>query len=151
MSFLGHRVSAQGISIDPEKVQSIHDWPQPRDVKELRSFLGLASYHRKFCQSFATICKPLHKLAETNHLYDWTPECQSAFDTIKTLLTTAPVLGYPSTDGSHFVVDCDASNVGLGSVLHQLQNGEEKVIDYFSRCLFRAERNTAPLERSCWQ
>ena len=140
MSFLGHRVSEQGISTDPEKVQSICDWPQPRNVKELRSFLGLASYYRKFCLSFATICKPLHKLREKNHLYDWTPECQTAFDTIKTLLTTAPVLGYPSTDGSHFVVDYDASNVGIGSVLHQLQNGEEKVIGYFSRCLSRAER-----------
>ena len=140
VSFLGHRVSEEGISTDPEKVKSIRDWPQPRNVKELRSFLGLASYYRKFCESFATICKPLHKLTEKNHPFDWTPECQSAFDTIKKVLTTAPVLGYPSTDGGHFVIDCDASNVGIGSVLHQLQDGKEVVIGYFSRCLSKAER-----------
>ena len=140
VSFLGHRVSEQGISTDPEKVKSIRDWPQPRNVKELRSFLGLASYYRKFCQSFATICKPLHKLTEKNHKYDWTPECQSAFNNVKTMLTTAPVLGYPSTSGGHFSVDCDASNVGIGSVIHQLQNGKEIVIGYYSRCLSRAER-----------
>ena len=149
--FLGHRFSEEGISTDPEKVKSIRDWPQPRNVKELRSFLGLASYYRKFCESFATICKPLHKLTEKNQPFDWTPECQSAFDTIKKVLTTAPVLGYPSTEGGHFVIDCDASYVGIGSVLHQLQDGKEVVICYFSRCLSKADSNIAPPERNFWQ
>ena len=121
-------------------MKSIRDWPEPRNVKELRSFLGLANYYRKFCQSFATICKPLRKLTEKNHKYDWTPDCQSAFDNVKTMLTMASVLGYPNTSGDYFSINCDASNVGIGSVIHQLQNGKEIVIGYYSRCLSRAER-----------
>ena len=140
VSFLGHQVSEEGISTDPEKIQTIKEWPQPRNVKEVRQFVGLASYYRKFIRSFATICKPLHKLTEKDQLFVWTPEAQTAFDTIKTLLTTAPVLSYVDPSGQGFVLDADASNVGIGSILHQLQDGEEKVIGYFSRCLTRAER-----------
>ncbi|MCG8077014.1 MAG: hypothetical protein JAY75_12315, partial [Candidatus Thiodiazotropha taylori] len=140
VTFLGHRVSSDGISTDPEKVQSIRDWPKPTNVKEVRSFVGLASYYRKFCPSFASICKPLHKLTEKNQPFVWNEEAQTAFDTLKNLLTSAPVLSYPSPTGTGWVLDCDASNVGIGAVLHQLQNGEEKVIGYFSKCLSRTER-----------
>ena len=140
VTFLGHRVSSEGISTDPEKVQSIRDWPQPTNVKEVRSFVGLASYYRKFCPSFATVCKPLHKLTEHNQPFVWDKDAQTAFDTLNDLLTSAPVLSYPSPTGNGWVLDCDASNVGIGAVLHQLQNGDEKVIDYFSKCLSRTER-----------
>ena len=137
---MGHQVSEAGIETDPEKVAAIKDWPQPRTVKEVQQFVGLASYYRKFIPSFATVCKPLHKLTEKDQKFVWNDETQSAFDTIKRLLTTAPVLSYVDPEGTGFVLDCDASNVGIGSVLHQLQNGEERVIGYFSRCLTRAER-----------
>ena len=139
VSFLGHQVPHEGISTDPEKVQAIKGRPQSRNVKEVQQFVGLASYYRKFLYSFATICKPLHKLTEKYQPFVWSPEAQSAY-TIKTLLTTAPVLSYVDPKGNGFVLDTDASNVGLGSVLHQLQDEEEKVIGYFSRCLTKAER-----------
>ena len=73
VSFLGHQVSEEGISTDPEKVQTIKEWPQPRNVKEVRQFVGLASYYRKFIRSFATIRKPLHKLTKKDQLFVWTP------------------------------------------------------------------------------
>ena len=149
VSFLGHQVSHEGISTDPEKVQAIKEWPQQRNVKEVRQFVGLASYYRKFLCSFATICKPLHKLTEKDQPSVWSPETQSVFDTTKTLLTTAPVLSYVDPKGNGFVLDTDASNVGLGSVLHQLQDGEEKVICYFSRCLTKAERNNKERAFGC--
>ena len=69
VSFLGHQVSQQGIEAEPEKVSAIREWPQPRNVKEVRQFVGLASYYRKFMPSFATICKPLHKLKKTKNLF----------------------------------------------------------------------------------
>lgn len=140
VAFLGHQVSEEGISMDPEKVRTIREWPQPRTVKEVRQFIGLASYYRKFIQSFATICKPLHQLTEKDQLFVWSPECQSAFENLKMLLTTAPVLSYINPEENGFILDTDASNVGIGAVLHQLQDGEEKVIGYFSKCLSKAER-----------
>lgn len=140
VSFLGHRVSADGIATDPAKIQAIQDWPRPRNVKEVRQFVGLASYYRKFLYQFAQICTPLHKLTEHNTPFSWTPDCERAFETIKTLLTTAPVLSYPRPEGETFILDTDASNVAVGAVLHQLQNGEEKVIGYYSKCLNKSER-----------
>ena len=97
--------------------------------------------------SFATICKPLHKLTEKDQKFVWTAETQSAFDTIKTLQTTAPVLSYVDPKGTGLILDTDASSVGLGSVIHQLQNGEEMVIGYYSRCLTRAERKYCTMRR----
>ena len=140
VAFLGHEVSESGISTDPSKVQAVKEWPQPNTATEVRQFVGLASYYRKFIPSFATICKPLHKLTEKDAKFVWTNHCQSAFDTIKQLLTSAPVLSYPLLEGQPFLLDCDASNVGVGAVLSQLQNDEEKVISYFSKCLSRSER-----------
>ena len=141
VSFLGHEVSEEGISTDPAKVEAVRDWPQPKSATEVRQFVGLASYYRKFLPNFATICKPLHRLTEKNSSFIWNDQCQNAFDTIKHLLTSAPVLNYPLLQGQPFILDCDASNVGIGAVLSQLQNGEEKVISYFSKCLSNAERH----------
>ena len=140
VSFLGHEVSEQGIATDPAKIQSVKDWPEPKSVTEVRQFVGLASYYRKFIPNFATICKPLHKLTQKDVKFDWSEQCQTAFDTVKHLLTSAPILSYPLLQGQPFVLDCDSSNVGAGAVLSQLQNGEEKVISYFSQCLSRSER-----------
>ena len=82
----------------------------------------------------------MHKLTQKNVKFDWSEQCQTAFDTVKHLLTSAPILSYPLLQGQPFVLDCDSSNVGAGAVLSQLQNGEEKVISYFSQCLSRSER-----------
>ena len=140
VAFLGHEVSEHGIATDPAKIQAVKDWPQPKSTTEVRQFVGLASYYRKFIPNFATICKPLHKLTEKDTKFIWNDQCQTALDTIKHLLPTAPILSYPLLQGQPFLLDCDASNVGVGAVLSQLQDGEEKVISYFSKCLSRSER-----------
>ena len=95
VAFLGHEVSESGISTDPSKVQAVKEWPQSNTATEVRQFVGLASYYRKFIPSFATICKPFHKLTEKDAKFVWTNHCQNAFDTIQQLLTSAPVLSYP--------------------------------------------------------
>ena len=140
VAFLGHEVSEQGIATDPSKADAVKDWPQPKSSTEVRQFVGLATYYRKFIPNFATVCKPLHRLTEKASSFVWNDQCQNAFDTVKQLLTNAPVLSYPLLQGQPFVLDCDASNVGVGAVLLQLQDGEEKVISYFSKCLSKSER-----------
>ncbi|MEW8546534.1 MAG: reverse transcriptase domain-containing protein [Candidatus Thiodiazotropha sp.] len=140
VAFLGHEVSEQGIATDPAKIESVRDWPEPKSATEARQFVGLASYYRKFIPNFATICKPLHKLTEKNTKFVWNDHCQIAFNNLKQQLTTAPILSYPLLQGQTFLLDCDASNVGVGAVLSQVQEGEEKVISYFSKCLSRSER-----------
>ena len=111
--------------------------------KKVRKFVGLASYYRKYIPNFATLCKPLHKLTEKDSTFVWTEDCQGAFETIKKLLTSAPILSFPRNgDRQPFILDCDASNFGVGAVLSQLQNGEEKVIGNYKKgkCLFKSER-----------
>ena len=146
MSFLGHEVSDLGIGTDPNKLLAVNDWPQPKTATEVRQFVGLASYYRKFIPIFATVCKPLHQLTEKNNCF----ACQNAFDNLKRLLTSAPILSYPLLQGQRFLIDCDASNVGVGAVLSQIQDGEEKVISYFSKCLSRTERKYCTTRRSYW-
>jgi hypothetical protein len=140
VAFLGHIVSPEGVATDPAKVEAVHKWPQPRNVHHVRSFLGTCSYYRRFIKGFATIAKPLHQLTEKQIDFKWTTECQQAFETLKHLLTSAPILGYPST-ASPFLLDTDASGFGIGAVLSQVQEGVERVIAYFSRTLNKAERN----------
>ena len=140
VSYLGHVVSADGVSADLRKVNTVLTWPVPRNKKELRSFLGLCSYYRKFVCSFAEVAGPLHKLEEKDIPYVWTDDCETVFNRLKSLLTSIPILGYPVTDGC-FVIDTDASDTGIGAVLSQEQRGQEGVIAYFSRTLSHAERN----------
>ncbi|RXN36309.1 krab-a domain-containing [Labeo rohita] len=92
-------------------------------VNEVRQFVGLASYYRRFVKDFATVAKPLHNLLRKHARFHWTPESQQAFDKLKELLTTAPILGYPMDSGD-LILDTDASNFGIGAVLSQLQQGE---------------------------
>jgi len=140
LSFLGHVVSSKGIGTDPEKISTVQDWPVPTDVKEIRSFLGLASYYRKFVPSFAAVPAPLHALTGKNRKFDWTSSCEDWFKKLKEALVTSPILAMPS-DGDPFKLDTDASDVSIGAVLFQVQEGEERVIAYASRSLSKQERN----------
>lgn len=140
VKFLGHVVSGEGLSTDPEKTRAVAEWPVPSKVTELRSFLGLCSYYRRFVKDFAEIARPLHRLTEKTKDFAWTQECDDAFNRLKTALTTAPVLKYPSTTDP-FILDTDASNFGLGAVLSQVQDGEERVVAYYSTTLSKPERN----------
>ena len=118
VKFLGHVISAKGISPDPSKVQLVQDWPPPRNVADLRSFVGLASYFRKFIILFASITACLTRLFRKGIAWAWTLACQTAFDTVKTLLTIAPVLKLPDYE-HEFTVVVDASGFGIGAVLLQ--------------------------------
>jgi len=134
--FLGHVISGDGIAVDPAKVEAVLDWEQPASVTEIRSFLGLAGYYRKFIQDFSRIATPLTHLTKKGVPYVWSAQCQEAFDCLKQKLTTAPVLMIPSSERC-FVVYTDASLMGLGGVLMQTQ----RVVAYASRQLRIHERN----------
>ena len=116
VEFLGHIVSADGIHTDPNKVKVAH-WPTPTSKKEVQQFLG-----------FATLAKPLHRLTEKTATFEWTEECHSAFDALRTLLVTSPVLAFPDYS-REFILDTDANDTGLGAVLSQVQDdGTERVV-----------------------
>src|SRR6266487_462849 len=128
VSFLGHILSAKGVAVDPSKVQEVLEWKAPTSVTEIRSFLGLAGYYRRFIPDFSKIAKPMTKLLQKEAKFNWTSDCEAAFQKLKTLLTTAPVLTQPDVT-KPFDVYCDASGTGLGCVLMQ----EGKVVAYDSR------------------
>jgi hypothetical protein len=106
---LGYIVSHEGITTDPEKLKAVKEWPTPKNKHEISSFLGLLIYYRRFISIFSNIAKPLTKLIE-KQAFQWTPEVEAAFQTLKKALCTAPILVYPQ-QGEWFVADTDASNV----------------------------------------
>ncbi|KAL5740018.1 hypothetical protein ACOSQ2_029198 [Xanthoceras sorbifolium] len=136
IAFLGHIVSAEGIKADPKKIEAIVEWKPPRNVTEVRSFLGLAGYYRRFVKGFSSIASPLTKLLHKNVRFEWTDRCQTAFDRLKAMLVEAPVLIQP-VSGKDYVIYSDASHHGLGCVLMQ----EGKVVAYASRQLKNHELN----------
>ena len=140
VDFLGHRITAEGISTSEEKVDAVKNWPTPTSVKEVRKFVGFASYYRKFVKGFSAICKPLYKLTEKNQSFCWNADCNNAFLSLKEALTSAPVMAHPD-ENVEFILDTDASLDACGAVLSQIQDGKEKVIAYFSKAFDRAQRN----------
>ena len=140
VSYLGHIISSEGVRTDPQKIHSVQNWSRPQDVHELRSFLGLCTYYRKFVKGFSKIARPLHRLTESKQKFLWTTECDNSFLQLKNALTSAPILAYPEP-GKDFILDTDASNEGVGAVLSQEIDGQERVIAYFSKSLSRSERN----------
>ena len=139
VGYLGHVVSEDGIQTDPDKTRAVEEWPTPRTVGDVRSFMGLCGYYRRFVPDFATLAKPLVQLTEKNKTFSWGEAEAAAFHQLKHLLTTAPILGYPDPK-LPFVLDTDASDVGIGAVLSQVCDGKERVIAYGSRTLTKAER-----------
>ncbi|GJR68691.1 putative reverse transcriptase domain-containing protein [Tanacetum coccineum] len=126
----------EGIHVDPAKIESIKDWASPKTPIEIRQFLGLAGYYRRFIKGFSKITKPMTKLTHNNVKFNWSEKAEAAFQLLKQKLCSAPILALP--EGSkNFVVYCDASRKGLGAVLMQ----REKVIAYASRQLKIHEKN----------
>ena len=149
VGFLGHIVSRDGVRPDPKKVEVIRNAPTPQDVPQLRSFLGLASYYRRFIAGFATVAAPLNALLKKDAAYVWSAECQLAFDTLKSKLTDDSLVRQPDFDRP-FWLFTDASNVGIGAVLAQKDDDEkEYVISYASRSLQPAEKNYSVTEKEC--
>ncbi|CAH1257446.1 GIN1 [Branchiostoma lanceolatum] len=134
VEFLGHIISGDGVRTDPKKVSAVSDWPTPRTVRQVQQFLGLANYYRRFIKDFSKKAKPLTLLTRKHARFTWTEECANAFSELKQHLVSAPILAYPDFS-KPFIVDTDASDVGLGGVLSQVQDGLERVVSYYSRAL----------------
>ena len=132
-------MSADGVSTDPEKVKAVVEWPEPRSSSDIRSFMGLCSYYKKFIEDFSTIARPLIRLTEKQVKFHWEDAERNAWETLKLKLTSTPVLAYPDP-ALPFILDTDASEYGIGAVLSQVKEGEERVICYGSRTLTKLER-----------
>jgi hypothetical protein len=118
IQFLGHVLSAKGIAVDPSKVKDILEWKLPTTMHQVRSFLGLAGYYRRFILDFSKLVKPITSLLKNDTKFNWSSRCNEAFEQLKVLLTTTPVLAQPDIE-KPFDVYCDASGSGLGFVLMQ--------------------------------
>jgi len=140
VTFLGHVISHQGIATDPEKIKLIEEWPVPTNLKQLRGFLGLTGYYRRFVNGYSVITTPLNYLLKKDQPYQWTHECQEAFEQLKRALSTPPILALPNDEGT-FVLDTDAAESSIGAVLSQIQDGHERVIAYAGRTLNKNEIN----------
>lgn len=158
--YLGHVVSENGVETDPEKFNGLKIWPIPKNLKELKSFLGFSDYYRQFIKDYAAIVKPLNELTrgyppprktskvkgacdpyhDPKQPFDgrWTPDCQNAFQTLIEKLTTAPVLGFADPK-QPYILHTDASSTGLGAALYQEQDGKLRVIAFASRGLSQSE------------
>ena len=134
VEFLGHVITEEGIAMQEDKVEAINTWPSPKNLTELRAFVGICGYYRRFVKDFSSIASPMFQLMKKGVQWKWTKESQEAFDMLKTKLISEPILALPTNEGT-FVLDTDASDVGLGAVLSQIQSGEEKVIAFASRTL----------------
>jgi len=122
ITFLGHVVPECGIETDPVKSEVVKEWPVPKTIRDVRAFLGIAVYYRRFVPNLACIAGPLHSMVGKGKRFSWTPEAQQSFDQLKLALTSPPVLAMP-TDEGEFVLDTDASEFAIGAVLCQVQGG----------------------------
>ena len=139
VEFLGHVVTAEGLKPNAARVEAVSSYPVPANIKEVRQFLGLASYYRRFVPCFAKIAAPLHHLLVKGKTFNWTPECQQVFEDLKGKLVNSPVLAFPDFDRS-FVLETDASIRGLGAVLSQKQSdGKFHPVAYASCSLSKTE------------
>nr|XP_022906843.1 uncharacterized protein LOC111418530 [Onthophagus taurus] len=148
LKYLGYVVDKNGLQVDPEKVSAILEIPTPRKVKEVRRMLGVASWYRRFVPNFSTIIAPLSNLLRKNQKFIWSEACEKSWTQVKENLITAPVLSCPDFR-EEFSMQTDASDYGLGAVLSQVIEGEERVIAYLSRSLTLQERNFSTTEKEC--
>ena len=150
VNYLGHVVSAEGVRPDPRKVRAVMQLSAPTSVREVRSFLGLASYYRRFIDGFAAVAAPLYTLTKKQARFEWGAQQQTAFDALKTLLCRSPILAYPRRDRA-FVLDCDASDEAAGAVLTQLdEEGHEVVVQYASYTFTGAEQRWPIMEKEAY-
>lgn len=149
LKFLGHIISKNGIEVDPEKTKAMSEFPTPKTQKQVRSFLGMANYYRRFIPSFAKIATPLNALLSKEKKWDWTESCQNAFEILKDKLITAPVLSYPDPNRP-LMPTCDASDTSIGYVFGQLDDeNKEYVVAYGGKSLSPDQRKFTTTEKEC--
>ena len=146
VKFLGHVVSQGGVSCDPDKVSCVEEWKVPECLTKVRSFLGFASYYRRFIPEFAAIATPLNQITRKHSRFKWDSKCQEAFELLIDKLATTPVLGYPRPEG-RLILATDASAVAISGCLSQEQDGEERVLAYYSQTLSAAQRRYCTTKR----
>jgi len=144
IEYLGHTISIQGVATEPTKIQAIAKWPVPSIVKELRGFLGLTGYYRRFIKHYGILSKPLTALLKKGVQFQWTPQAHEAFQLLQNALTQAPVLAIPDFS-KQFVLETDASDIGLGAVL--MQDGHP--ISYLSKALSPRNQALSTYEKEC--
>ena len=142
--FLGHLVTQEGMKVNPDNISKVQDWPVPQNVREVESFLGFANYHRQHIRDYAKLTEPMYRLtgAKAKKItFNWTGVQQQAFDKLKEVLTSTPVLAYPKNDPDcRYVLDCDASDHAIGGVLSLVENGVEKPVCFGSYVLTPCQR-----------
>ena len=141
-------MSAEGIQTNPAKIEAVEKHPIPQTIRQLRAFMGLVGFNRKFVLSFGTTADPLYRLMNKTTKFQWNPECQQVFEKLKGALVSAPILGFPN-ESDKFVLCTDASLTGI-VVLLQKQKTEEKVIAYASKTLQKGQRNYSATKRELY-
>ena len=144
--FLGHIVGRHGLECDPTKIEDVKSWPVPDCLKSVRQFLGFVGYYRRFIPRFADVATPLVYLTGKDVHFVLDSSCSTAFNELRTALMDAPILAFPTETGL-YVLDTDANNFGLGGVLSQIQNDQERVVAYCSRALRPSQRRYCTTKR----
>jgi hypothetical protein len=146
LTFLGHVISNKGILPDPDKIEKVKNFPRPTNITGIRSFLGLASYYRKFIKDFSALARPMNQLIKKNEPFVWTQEQEDSFNTLKQALISEPVLQYPDFDKTFYLMT-DGSGKGFGAVLSQKnEKGKDYVIAYASQSIGGAKKNYSATE-----
>jgi hypothetical protein len=147
--FLGHVVSMEGTRPDPSKIDAVQGFPAPTTVVNVRSFLGLIGYYRKFIKGYSKLVGPLFELTKKDVVFVWNQDCQRAFDALKKALIGAPILVRPNFK-EPFFLDVDWSTKGVGAILSQKEGRFEKVVAYASKALTVAQKKFHPMEGECY-
>ena len=140
--FLGHVVSGAGVKPSPVNIAKIVDWPKPKTARQIKQFVAMGSYYRHYIKDFAAMVRPMVELTKQSKKFVWDAACDEAFRRLKEALTGSDIMGYRLNDAGKFILDVDASDMGIGAVLHQVQGDQERVIAYASRALNKAESIT---------
>ena len=145
--FLGHVVSSEGVKPNPTNIAKIASWPVPKTPRQIKQLVAIGSYYRRYIRDFASMVRPMVELTRKGKKFRWTVACQTAFESMMKALLSTDIMGYPLNDGGEFILDVDASDVGIGGILHQVQGDRERVIAYASRSLNKAECNYCITEK----
>eukprot|EP00794_Sanderia_malayensis_P010577 gene10577-11699_t len=150
VKFFGFQIGDTGLTPYPEKVKTIKEYPVPKDLTELRRFIGMISYYRRFILRFSDVASPLHRLLQKDVKFEWNNNCQDSFEDLKDQLISSPILGFPDTN-KDYVLYTDASDVGIGAVLTQKdKDGADKVISFASKAFSSAEKNWTTTEKEAF-